>query len=66
MSENKRVIEHKHKLDIKLTIILALFAIGICANAFVPAFEIKDAMAEIIGGELRIIHSGCISQGYPC
>jgi hypothetical protein len=62
MSENKRVIEHRHKLDIKLTIILALFAIGVCANAFVPAFEIKDAMAELFtpNGTLNINHSGSI------
>ena len=61
MSENKRVIEHKHKLDIKLTIILALFAIGVCANAFVPAFEIKDALASFmsIGGALTVDCIGC-------
>ena len=57
MSENKRVIEHKHKLDIKLTIILALFAIGICANAFVPAFDIKEALAatQNISGTISVL-----------
>ena len=61
MSDNKRVIEHKHTLDIKLTIILALFAIGVCANAFVPAFEIKDALASFmsIGGGIDVNCYGC-------
>jgi len=61
MSENKRVIEHKHTLDIKLTIILALIAIGICANAFMPAFEIKDAFAALRQGDhLNVKISGSI------
>ena len=61
MSENKRVIEHKHKLDIKLTIILALLAIGVLAHAFAPAFEIKDALAAYmdIGGYLKVKCFGC-------
>ncbi len=61
-SENKRVIEHKHKLDIKLTIILTLFAIGIRANAFVPAFSIKDALADYmsLAGNLNVSVSGML------
>lgn len=46
MSENKRVIEHKHTLDIKLTIILALFAIGILAHAFAPSFSVNESQAS--------------------
>jgi hypothetical protein len=57
----KRIIEHKHTLDIKLTIILAVIAIGICANAFIPAFTIKDALADWIDGSMSITVSGGLS-----
>jgi len=41
----KRVIEHEIKLQKSVIVILAVLAIGVCANAFAPAFEIKNALA---------------------
>ena len=41
----KRVIEHEIKLQKSVIVILAVLAIGVCANAFAPAFGVKEAKA---------------------
>tara|TARA_B100002003_G_C13751031_1_gene373932 strand:+ start:146 stop:400 length:255 start_codon:yes stop_codon:yes gene_type:complete len=44
---NKRVVEHKIKLDKSLTIILGVLAFGVFLNSFAPAFSVKEAYAEL-------------------
>ena len=57
-----RTIKHEVKLQKSVIILLGVLAFGVCANAFAPAFTIKDAMAELgYNDKLRIIHSGSIS-----
>jgi hypothetical protein len=56
----KRVIEHEIKLQKSVIVILAVLAIGVCANAFAPAFSIKDALAQTVGGSISLHHSGSI------
>ena len=54
----KRVIEYEIKLEKSVKIILAAFAFGVLAHAFVPAFSIKSAIAEVIQGTLSVSLSG--------
>ena len=42
----KRVIEHEIKLQKSVIVILAVLAIGVCANALAPAFDVKEALAD--------------------
>ena len=56
----KRVIEHEIILQKSVIVILAVLAIGVCANAFAPAFGVKDALAETLYGGISIKHSGSI------
>ena len=56
----KRVIEHEIKLQKSVIVILAVLAIGVCANAFAPVFDIKDALAQNLGGTISLSHSGHI------
>ena len=57
-----RVIEHEIKLEKSVKIILAVLAIGVFANAFAPAFSVKDALAEFSSHDtLNIFHSGSVS-----
>ena len=64
MSERKVI--HEVKLQKSVVIILGALAFGVCANVFVPAFTIKDAVAELgYGDKLKIEHSGGISC-YGC
>ena len=42
-----KTIKHEVKLQKSVIVILAVMAFGLCANAFAPAFEIKDAMAQL-------------------
>ena len=56
-----RTIKHEIKLQKSVVVILGLLAIGVCANAFAPAFSIKEAMAQLSSGAvLYIEHSGSI------
>ena len=49
----KRVIEHEIKLQKSVIVILAVLAIGLCANAFSPVFDVKSAFANhVFGGKL--------------
>ena len=45
---NKRVIEHKIKLENSVKIILGVLAFGVFLNAFAPVFDVRNAFAEII------------------
>ena len=59
MSERKVI--HEVKFQKSVVIILGALAFGVCANVFVPAFTIKDAVAELsYGDKLKIEHSGNI------
>ena len=44
MSDRK--ITHEVKLQKSVIIILGVLAVGVMANAFAPAFQIKDALAS--------------------
>ena len=62
---NKKVT-HEIKLEKSVKIILGVLAIGILVNAFNPKdFGIKDALAELYGGEeynpfhMKLDCSGC-------
>ena len=58
----KRVIEHEIKLQKSVIVILAVLAIGVCANAFAPVFGVKEALAELSTFDyLKVILSGSIS-----
>ncbi len=43
---NKRVVEHKIKLEKSVKIILGVLAFGVFLNAFAPAFDVRKAFAE--------------------
>jgi hypothetical protein len=45
MSDRK--ITHEVKLQKSVIIILGVLAVGVMANAFAPAFNVKDAMAML-------------------
>jgi len=57
MSDRK--ITHEVKLQKSVIIILGVLAVGVMANAFAPAFSIKEAMAEWHNAP-NIVHSGSI------
>ena len=42
----ERVIKHEIKLQKSVIVILAVLTIGVCANAFAPAFSVKEALAK--------------------
>ena len=50
-----RTIKHEVKLQKSVIVILAVLAIGVCANAFAPAFSVTEAMEDT--GWLRNINS---------
>ena len=43
---NKRVVEHKIKLEKSVKIILGVLAFGVFLNAFAPVFDVRNAFAE--------------------
>ena len=55
---NNRVVEHKIKLEKSVKIILAVLAVGVCLNAFAPAFDVRKAFAEGISGTITVRQSG--------
>ena len=57
---SKDTITHEVKLQPAVIVILGIMAVGILANAFPKASPIQDAMAESLGGSLRLKHSGMI------
>ena len=63
LSNEKRTITYKIKLEKSMEIILFVVAIAIFANAFQFTVPIKDVMAELGSGAtlyLKICHSGSI------
>ena len=56
-----RTIKHEIKLQKSVIVILGILAIGVFANAFQPAFGIKEALAETLRGSISISHSGSIN-----
>ncbi len=62
MSDRK--ITHEVKLQKSVIIILGVLAVGVMANAFAPAFNVKDAMAQGLGGEFKVqlSHYKCSSK----
>lgn len=62
-----RVIEHKIKLEKSVKIILGVLAFGVFLNAFAPAFSVREAFAELYGGEsLNVFVSGSVGCDYGC
>ena len=56
-----KTIKHEIKLQKSVIVILGILAIGVFANAFQPAFGIKEALAELShGATLNLGHSGSI------
>ena len=61
-----KIVKHEIKLERSVKIILGVFAIGVFLNVFSSPisnelFGIKDALAEIISGELYIYHGGSVT-----
>ena len=63
MSERKVV--HEVKLQKSVIIILAALAFGVCANVFVPAFTVEDAMANF-PSHLSVHLTGGLGCDYNC
>ena len=64
----KRVIEHEIKLQKPVIVILAVLAIGVCANALAPAFDVKEALSDDKSGS-SVMHpvyikcvGGCFNE----
>ena len=57
---SKETVTHEVKLQPAVIVILGVMAVGILANAFPKASPIQDAMAEILGGNISLHHSGSI------
>ena len=51
-----RKITHEVKLQKSVIIILAVLAIGVMANAFAPAFSIKEALAQLSSSDTLKVH----------
>ena len=62
---SNRTIKHEVKLQPSVIIILGLLALGVCANAFAPAFSIKEAMAQF-PSNLSVTLSGSIGCDFGC
>ena len=59
-----KTIKHEIKLQKSVVVILGILAVGIFANAFAPAFSIKEAMAQGLMGSISVDlkHSGRIKM----
>ena len=44
----KRVVEHEIKLEKSVKIILGVLALGVLLNAFAPAFDVREAFADVM------------------
>ena len=42
---NKRVVEHKIKLEKSVKVILGVLALGVFLNVFAPVFDVREAFA---------------------
>ena len=43
----KRVVEHEIKLEKSVKVILGVLALGVLLNAFAPAFDVREAFAQL-------------------
>ncbi len=59
---SNKTIKHEIKLQPSVIILLGFLAFGVCANAFTPAFSIKDAIASTTG-YLDIYVKECLGCG---
>ena len=50
---NKRVVEHKIKLEKSVKIILGVLAFGVFLNAFAPVFDVREVFASELFGSSR-------------
>jgi hypothetical protein len=50
----KRVVSHEVKLQKSVIIILGVLAFGICANAFLPVFNVRDVLANHASGSNQL------------
>jgi len=57
----QQTLKHEIKLQKSVIVVLGILAIGVCANAFAPAFSIKDALAQV--SVPRIMEINC---SYGC
>ena len=58
----EQVIRHEIKLQKSVIVILAVLAIGVCANAFAPTIGIKDALAS----SMSVFVSGSLGCDFGC
>ena len=64
---NKRVVEHKIKLEKSVKVILGVLALGVLLNAFAPAFSVREAFAELYSGDaLSVMVSGTVFTDTNC
>ena len=64
---NKRVVEHKIKLEKSVKIILGVLAFGVFLNAFAPAFSVREAFAELYGGDaITVMVAGTVNTDTNC
>ncbi len=53
----QRIVRHEVKLQKSVITILGVLAFGVCANAFLPAFSVKEVSADHYGqGNLGTIN----------
>ena len=57
-----RTIKHEVKLQKSVIVILAVLAIGVCANAFAPVFKVEEAQAS--SGVQKVTQ--CSPSGHAC
>ena len=62
---NKRVVEHKIKLEQSVKIILGVLAFGVFLNAFAPVFDVRNTFALEYGNKIKVRLSGAI-ECYGC
>ena len=63
---NKRVVEHKIKLEKSVKIILGVLAFGVFLNAFAPAFDVRKAFALDYGDSISVDVSGYLRCASGC
>ena len=58
-----KTIKHEIKLQKSVIVILGILAIGVFANAFEPAFGVKEALAELSDGATLYLNINCNGCG---
>ena len=57
---NKRVVEHKIKLEKSVKIILGVLAVGVFLNAFAPVFDVREAFALLGADKYDPVYIECL------